>query len=239
MKYFTFLFSLIFVGFLQVPSELHAQTQNAANISSAEMRSMLNSDRVPVHRATNTEGSPYLFEEFYEGTVYLKNGHTTKPLSIRYNTHEQSIDFLSNGVAFNVDGDEIDSFEFRIGEDQFVFRKGYEGSRLGEDDFVQVLTEGEVTFLARHTTNFFEDAASYGTATQQDRYRPAVTYYIKTGDENPNRLRNLNKRRVMRNIDRFEEEVEAYGEEHDIDFSEAQDVAMLLEYYNSLLEDSN
>ncbi len=235
MRLLTIIMALFLATAFNITTNLHAQDVN--ELSSSELRSILNSDRIPVKRAVNTEGSPYLFEEFYEGTVSLQNGHQTKPLPIRYNTHEQSLDFMSNGSAFNLDGEQIKSFEFTIGEDRYLFRKGYEGSRLDEDEFVQVLVDGEITFIARHETSFFENAASYGTATQQDRYRSNVTYYIKLADQEPNRLRTLSKRRVMRSIDQYKDQVEAFGDEQSVDFSEAQDVTRLLEYYNSLLEE--
>lgn len=218
------------------PENAISQVQNEANITSTEMRNLLDSNQIPLHRATNVEGTPYLFEEFYEGVVALKNGHTTQPLQIRYNTHTQSIDFMSGNLAFNVEGDNIESFYLTANGSEIKFVKGYDGSRLSEDDFVEIIVDGEAMFLARHHTTLFEDTASYGSATRNDIYRSDVTYYIKIGDDNPNRLRSLNERRVMNNFDRFEDELEQYADQNNIDFSEKEDVARLVRYYNSLVE---
>jgi len=218
------------------PQNVLSQVQNEANISSSEMRNLLNSNQIPLHRATNVEGSPYMFDEFYEGVVKLTNGHTTEPLEIRYNTHTQSVDFMSGNLAFNVDGENIESFHFTAKGKEYKFIKGYDASRLSEDDFVEVLVDGEVKFLARHHTAFFEDTASYGTATKNNLYRSDVTYYIKVGDDSPERLRSLNKRRVMNNLDRFEDELEQYADRNNIDFSEKDDVAKLIQYCNTLSE---
>ena len=236
MKFtFTSIIALLLL-FILNPENVFSQVQNEANISSSDMRNMLDSNQIPLHRATNVEGSPYMFDEFYEGVVELKNGHTTEPLQIRYNTHEQSIDFMSGNLAFNVEGENIESFHFTANGKEYTFIKGYDASRLSEDDFVEVVVDGEVKFLARHHTAFFEDSASYGSATKNNIYRSDVTYYVKVGDKSPERLRSLNKRRVMNNIDRFEDELEQYADQNNIDFSDKEDVARLIRYCNTLGE---
>jgi len=236
MKFtFTSIIALLLL-FILNPKNVFSQVQNEANISSSDMRNMLDSNQIPLHRATNVEGSPYMFDEFYEGVVELTNGHTTQPLQIRYNTHEQSIDFMSGNLAFNVEGENIESFHFTANGKEYTFIKGYDASRLSEDDFVEVVVDGEVKFLARHHTAFFEDSASYGSATKNNIYRSDVTYYVKVGDKSPERLRSLNKRRVMNNIDRFEDELEQYADQNNIDFSDKEDVARLIRYCNTLGE---
>jgi len=236
MKFtFTSIIALLLL-FILNPKNVFSQVQNEANISSSDMRNMLDSNQIPLHRATNVEGSPYMFDEFYEGVVELTNGHTTQPLQIRYNTHEQSIDFMSGNLAFNVEGENIESFHFTANGKEYKFIKGYDASRLSEDDFVEVVVDGEVKFLARHHTSFFEDSASYGSATKNNIYRSDVTYYVKVGDKSPERLRSLNKRRVMNNIDRFEDELEQYADQNNIDFSDKEDVARLIRYCNTLGE---
>ncbi len=232
---FTTIITLLFVMAIN-PQAVLSQTQNEANISSSDMRNMLDSNQIPLHRATNTEGSPYMFEEFYEGVVKLKNGHTTRPLQIRYNSHTQSIDFMSGNLAFNVDGEEIESFRFTKDGKEHYFKKGVDARGISEDDFIEVAIEGEATFVIRHYTNFFEDAATYGQATQEDRYVTNMVFYLKVGDDGFNRIRRPNQRRVLRNFDRFENELEQYASQNNLDFSEREDMARLVGYYNSLVE---
>lgn len=213
-----------------------SQVVNEANISSNEMRNLLNSNQIPIHRATNTEGSPYYMEDFHEGVVHLKNGFSTRPLQIRYNTHTQSIDFMSGNLAFNVEGDQIDSFTFSDGDNEYKFAKGYSAQGISEDDFVEVAADGEATFIIRHYTNFFKDAATYGQATQEDRYVTSEVFYLKVGDDDFNRIRRPNQRRILRNFDRFEKELEQFTDQNNLDLSVREDVTRLVEYYNSLVE---
>ncbi|PKD42851.1 hypothetical protein [Rhodohalobacter barkolensis] len=229
-------FTTLLFATLMLTTPVYSQVQNEADISSSEMRNMLDSNQIPVHRATNTEGSPYLFEDFYEGIVSLENGYSTRPLQIRYNTHTQSIDFMSGNLAFNVSGEQIESFEFTANEKVHQFKKGFDLRGISEDDFVEVVSEGEATFVVRHNTNFFEDAASYGQATQQDRYVTDEVFYLKVGNDDFNRIRRPNQRRVMRNFDRFEDELEQFADQQNLDFSNRLDIARLVDYYNSLAE---
>jgi hypothetical protein len=229
-------FTTLLFATLMLTTPVYSQVQNEADISSSEMRNMLDSNQIPVHRATNTEGSPYLFEDFYEGIVSLENGYTTRPLQIRYNTHTQSIDFMSGNLAFNVTGEQIESFKFTMDGKEHHFKKGFDLRGISEDDFVEVVSEGEATFIVRHYTNFFEDAASYGQATQQDRYVTDEVFYLKVGNDDFNRIRRPNQRRVMRNFDRFEDELEQFADQQNVDFANRLDVARLVDYYNSLVD---
>ncbi len=235
MRQYYLVYPILCVAILTaIPKLGSAQVTNSAEISETEMRSMLEANRIPLHRAVNTEGSPFLVDDFHEGVIYLKNGHVTRPMQIRYNSYEQTIEIRHNNMAFSVGNDDISHFYFTVDGRKYEFRKGYDASRLSEEDLVQVLAEGEVTFLARHNTNFFEDMASYGTATQQDRYRSTATYYLQSGEDTPNRLRSLSERRVMRSFDRFEDELQAFADEQHLDLSDPDHVTRLVEYYNSL-----
>src|SRR5690625_2581929 len=98
------LFFLLIMGLtvVLIPVTLLAQVENEAEISPNEMRSLLQANKIPTHRAVNTIGSPFLNEEFHEGSVFLENGRVTRNVPIRYNTHEQRIDFLHGNEIFSV-----------------------------------------------------------------------------------------------------------------------------------------
>src|SRR5690625_1504438 len=63
----TRLYFLMIIGLTAIltPFTLFAQIENEADISPTEMRSLLQADKIPTHRAVNTIGSPYLNEEFH------------------------------------------------------------------------------------------------------------------------------------------------------------------------------
>src|SRR5690625_4411915 len=139
------LFFLLIMGLtvVLIPVTLLAQVENEAEISPSEMRSLLQANKIPTHRAVNTIGSPFLNEEFHEGSVFLENGRVTRNVPIRYNTHEQRIDFLHGNEIFSVGLEGINSFEIQIEGKRHHFsreigrascRKGCEVRRRVDDE---------------------------------------------------------------------------------------------------------
>ncbi|HLR90264.1 MAG TPA: hypothetical protein VK040_04860 [Balneolaceae bacterium] len=232
------LFFLLIMGLtvVLIPVTLLAQVENEAEISPNEMRSLLQANKIPTHRAVNTIGSPFLNEEFHEGSVFLENGRVTRNVPIRYNTHEQRIDFLHGNEIFSVGLEKLNSFEFHMEGKRYRFSRGFEASGLTADDFVEVAADGAATFLVRHHTSLFQDSATYGVATQEDKYVSSEIFYIKAGEEGFNRIRRPNRRRVIRNFPDHREELEQYGENNRLDYSSRTDVARLTAWYNTLVQ---
>lgn len=227
---------LVLMGSFILTNSLSAQVVNEAEISPSEMQSMLDADKIPTHRAISIEGSPYFVEDFYEGSVHLVNERVTRGVPIRYNTHEHSIDFMSANEVFSVGMDNIRSFEFLVNGETFKFSKGFEASGITEEDIVEVAAEGEAVFIIRHNTTLFEDTATYGVATQQNRYLTSETFYIKVGDDDFNRIRRPNKRRVIRSFPDFRDELEDFADQNNLDFASKAGIARITDYYNSLTD---
>lgn len=216
-----------------------ANSQSSSEITPEDIRDMMHTDRIPVREATETTGTPYLFPDFQDGHIVLTNGQTTNVLELRYNTYEQTLEFLDGYSALRMDPDHIQEFELFVDNTVYKFEKGYDARRLSEDDFVRLIIDDEIKFMAKHTTSFQEDVASYGTATQQDEYISDVTYYIQIGDGDIERIRSLNERRVMRQLNQFDDKVEEFANRNDTDFSDPDDVEELFQYYNKLLIENN
>jgi len=232
------IFSLFFIISIGISPQLLAQAQSSLEITPLELQNMVETRSLTTQRAINVEGSPYLFTDFYSGQISLKNGRITESMPLRYNSHEQTVEFMYNNNLFTLNSDVIQSFKFKVDEKVYEFRKGFETRRLSEDNFVQVLSEGRVTLLVRHSTSFFKDATSYGNATRQDYYDSSETYFIKVNDNDPERLRNLRERGVMGFIDLHKDKVENFAKSNYIDFTNSADVAKLLNFYNSLFENN-
>ncbi|MEX0661873.1 MAG: hypothetical protein WEA58_09660 [Balneolaceae bacterium] len=233
---FGFLSALLFIGLLFIPEISSSQSND--NVTRTEIREMVNTNCIPVRQTTETSGSPYLFDEFIDGAVVLANRKTTDVLPIRYNSYKQTLEFRDGNYAYEMNPDHVNAFEMYIDDTVYKFTKGYDARRLSNDEFVRLIIDDDVKFMVKHSTSFQEAVASYGSATQQDKYTSDESFYIKVGEGNVNRIRRLNKRLVMRNIDSHEREVRDFADENNIDFSDPDDVEDLLLHYNSLLEQS-
>lgn len=229
--------ALLFIGLLFVPEISTGQAND--EVTRNEIREMVNTNRIPIRQETETSGSPYLFDEFMDGAVVLANRKTTDVLPIRYNSYKQTIEFRDGNSAFEMSSDQVNAFEMYLDDTVYKFTKGYDARRLSNDEFVRLIIDENVKYMVKHSTSFQEAVASYGSATQQDKYTSNESYYIKVEDGNVNRVRSLSKRRVMRNIDSHEDKVRDFADENNINFSDADDVEDLLLHYNSLLKDSD
>ncbi len=214
-----------------------AQGQNSDGITTQYLRDMVNTNQISLGKTANANGSPYLFDNFYDGSLKLVNGQASDVVPIRYNAHEMTVEFNENNTAFIMDPNTIKEFEIYVENSTYVFKKGFEARRLSEDEFVQMIIDDEVKFMAKHTVSFQQGVASYGSAAQQVEYLPNITYYMKVRDDDVNRIRRLSERRVMRNIDYFEGEIEDFADKNNIDFSDPNDLEKLLLHYNSLLQE--
>ena len=236
MRLLTLFISILFIfGYTFTPSTLLGQDRQ--ELSTQDMRDLMNTTQMPLRHATETTGTPYLYDSFHDGSIVLANGQTTNVIPIRYNAYEQTLEFRDGESAFVMDPNTIEEFEIYEDNSIHTFKKGYDSRRLSEDEFVRMIIDDEVKFMAKHTVSFQQGVATYGSATQQDEYLSDVTYYLKVGDGDVNRLRRLNERRVMRNIDHYEDEIEDFADHNNIDFSDPNDLEKLLLHYNSLLQD--
>lgn len=227
----------IIVTILLISSTVVAQDNK--ELSAEEMQSLMNTDRIPIRNVTETKGSPYLFDNFHEGSIQLANGKTTNVLPIRFNAYEQNLEFREGNSAFVMDSNTVTEFELYTDSSIYKFKKGFNSRRLSEDEFVRVIIDDEVQFMAKHSVSFQQGVATYGTATKKDEYNSNVTYYIKVGDGNTKRIRSLSKKRVLQNISTHKKEIESFTDTNNIDFSDSKDVEKLLLYYNSLLNETS
>ena len=226
--------SLVICLILSDPSLLMAQS-SVNDISRDELRGMLGRNIVPTSRTVETVGSPYLNEEFTRGILTLDNDRETEPLMINFNAYQNRIEYQDGGDIIAVPGERVRNFTFTTGDKPILFGKGFSARGLDESEFVQIMSEGEITFLKKHEVSFQENIAVYGTATQRDEYISNERYYVVIDGE-INRIRRLTERSITRIPDSFENEMEIFKREFQPDLSSAEGVALYFNHYNQLVD---
>lgn len=236
MKYFFITLVAISLAFIVGVSTVHAQ-DGTTSITVDEMRDMARTTHVPAYQAVETKGSPFFNDEFTDGAVTFKNGKTTNVLPVRFNTYEGTVQFRDGNNIFAIDSDTIEEFELYAADGIIRFTKGYNARRLSEDEFVAVLADGDAKFMVKYSVNYHENVSGYGQATQVEEYVPSENYYVKLGDGDVDRIRSLNKRRVMRSFPSHTDQLEEFADQNNINFDDVKDVANLFKHYNSLNSD--
>lgn len=238
MKFSFITFCLFAIYFVAAdPSLLMAQS-SVNEISQEELRGYLGRNIVPTNRSVETIGSPYLYEEFSRGILTLDNERETEPLLINFNAYQNRIEFQDGGDIIAVPGDRVRNFTFMTDDKQIHFEKGYSARGLDENEFVQVMSEGAITFLRKYEVSFQENIASYGNATQKDEYISNERFYVVVNGE-IDRIRRLNERTITRIPDSYKSEMEAFKSEFKPDLSTAEGVAHYFNHYNQLVLDNN
>lgn len=203
-------------------------------IDENDIKDMVNRNVVPTFQKTEISGSPYVSEDFTEGSFELYSGSYATGLNMNYNLYEERIEYIAGSETYAVDPSNIRQFTLKIDGEEHTFKRGFESRRLEGDKFVEVAAEGPVTFLIKHEVSFSENASSgYGSATKQASYSKNERYYFKKGDEVSN-VRRLNNRRVMRYFGSNKKEVETFVKQNDLDMSDPSDVAKAVNKFNEL-----
>ncbi|MDZ7807924.1 MAG: hypothetical protein U5K71_12535 [Gracilimonas sp.] len=200
-------------------------------IDENDIKDMVNRNVVPTFQKTEVSGSPYVSEDFTEGSFELYSGSYASGLNMNYNLYEEGIEYIAGSETYAVDPANIRQFILKIDGEKRTFKRGFESRRLEGDKFVEVAAEGPVNFLIKHEVSFNENVSSgYGSATKQASYSKNERYYFQKGDEVSN-IRRLNNRRVMRYLD-GNKEVEKFIDQNDLDMSDPYDVAVAVRKFN-------
>lgn len=227
---------LLFIPFLALlaTSAAFAQTSQE-EITSDDLRNLVRYNVVEGVQATETIGSPYLFDNFEEGIITLADGKNTATLQLNFNIYENRVEFSDAGGVIAVDNEMVDTFVFTSTGSELIFTKGFDSRRLNSDEFVQILVDEPVKLLKKHEISFQENVASYGTATQKDEYISNERFYIHEDGETK-QIRSLRERRVLRTLNDHRDEMETYIDENDLNLGNTGDLVRLIEYYNEIKE---
>lgn len=182
----------------------------------------------------DAEGSPYLFNEFLTGSLTFMNGRTVENVSLRFNIHEENIQFRNDGAVFVVGKEIISKIEMEGQNEVITLVKGFESRQLDKDNFVEIAVDGNAKLLVKYDTILRQDNAAYGASANTSEFTTSETYYVKFGDADTERLRRLNNRRVMRVFPDHEDELEQFVDSRNLQLDDFDNVVALFKYYNTL-----
>jgi hypothetical protein len=224
---------LTLISFLTITGTF-AQT-NEEQLTTEDLRDIIRYNVIKDVQTTEVIGSPYLLDNFEDGTITLADGKNTANLKLNFNVYENRVEFSDAGNIIAVDNNMVDKFVFSNSGNEMVFAKGYSSRRLEHSDYVQVLVDGPVKLLKKYEVSFQENLATYGTATQKDEYISDERFFIYEDGET-NRLRNLSERQVLRTLNDHQDELESFIEENNLNTENIEHLAMLMQYYNEIKE---
>lgn len=179
------------------------------------------------------EGSPYLSDDFIEGTVYTTSKIQFREIPLRYNAYNDEVEFMKpDSQAYVIDPPEIiESIEFGDHHLEYIPYKVANRTARG---FLLVLEKGNASLYSRHRVILEEakKAAAYQEPTPARFISRADEYYIRIGMEP---AVPVNKKKDLNNI--FPEDndkVNAYLKNNKIKLNDPKSLIELVQFYNSL-----
>ena len=131
----------------------------------------------------NIKGSPFLNDEWLNGSIYGLDLKKMAQVKIRLNTNGNEVHFLDmKNVELVVDKSKIKKVAIfdELSSDSIYFENGFTDTKaeLSKSTLVQVLNKGEVLLLKNHTNNVVKKDSLFG-AINVYYFAPTFDYYLK------------------------------------------------------------
>lgn len=182
---------------------------------------------------SDIEGSPYLDDEFVDGSVFMTSKVQFVGLPLRYNIFNDQVEFRFDDETVQVLSvpEVIEKVEF--GETTLEYSVYSNLNKIKRGFFV-VLEKGKATLYARPRVNF-EDAkkaGAYSDAKPPRFIKRPDEYYIRIGKE-PAEL--ISRKKDFEGLfTDHEKEMQEFLKNNKINTNRPEDLIKVVQYYNSL-----
>ncbi len=225
------------LSFAQPDKSLVGTEENLKNISrSAAFVMTTNMDEL----YEGIKGTPYLFNEWKQGNIYLNDNTYINDVNIKYNIYTDDVLYLhrKSGDSLIIDRSLINSFE--ITDDNsgnlVLFKEiSLRPDKNDKSTFVKVLYDGKSKFIIKYTKTFIKAdyKGAYSAGRKYDEYIDDYQYYIITNSTDPVKIK-LNKKSVVKALSDKEVKIQPFLNEHRLNLNDEYGIAELLEYYDSI-----
>lgn len=183
--------------------------------------------------ARDIEGSPYLNDEFVDGTIYTTQKLQYNNVPLRYNIFNDNLEFLTEDEQeLALSAPEIVE-KAEIGEHTMAYLPYYNSKKMKRGFFI-VLEEGEASLYERLNLFYQEptEAAAYKDPEPAKFLRRPDTYFIRIGKEAAVLVDN--KKALLAAFPDHQDEIAAFIKKNKTKTSKPEKLQELVKYYNSL-----
>lgn len=208
------------------------QLLNRMGSGSGNMMLMLNESYYGI------EGTPYHINDFLGGAFHHSGVGRYEQVMIRYNAYEDWLEIVADGDSLILNPKAVRSFEFIHNGSYFLYRNGYrsQDNRIERENYLQVLHEGSVVFLKRHSKELkkanFDPV--FSTGSKYDRFVENESYYVAaaSGDNlEPVRLR---RRDILDLMGENSDQIAKFARDNRLNYRSEDDVLRMLIQYDHL-----
>jgi hypothetical protein len=181
------------------------------------------------------DGTPYLFDNWSNCEVRLKNGKVAEQVKVKFNILTNDLVFYNNAFKrlFKIDKNTVDAFILRPDEPDslsfFLYKGSYQSLRIQNNDFIEVLHQGKIALWAKHTA----EITTTNEMNSRDKIFPKDYYFLVT-DEGIVDV-SLRVKSLVKALPGYKKEIKALAKEHRIKNKSAKSMAKLIGLLNENL----
>ncbi len=178
----------------------------------------------------NIKGSPYLFDQWFNGSVKLKDKTVHNDMQLKY-------DQMTGKLIFKDKSENTFHFEHPVEEftlqtpsgENVVFKNGFKNIEKNTDDtFYQILADGKVKLL-KHSKKSIVQSVPYGQSVPEKTILNSEAFYVVSSDT-IQKLKKDKKALAFLNSDKLS----SFITKNNMDLQKEADLILAINFYNSL-----
>lgn len=227
--YFIFILTINGISYAQLPLTYGVRT----TMDLYETNKLVSGNNSSILTEKDIDGSPYLNDEFFKGTIYTVQKLKYIDIPLRYNIYNDNLEFKTptNEIQALVTPEIVE--KAIIGEIQLEYLH-YIKSNKTNKGFLILLEEGKVSLFSKPEVVFKEatEPAAYKQAEPARFVRKTETCFMRIGNE-PARLI-TNKKELISLFPNDQEKIESFIVKKKLKINKPEDLRKVVVFYNSL-----
>ncbi len=183
-------------------------------------------------------GTPYLFEEFHDGTLYFTNRTKMSGLQINYDCTKREILFSWEGKNYSTGRDDIEYFAILPDQtDSILLFQRIFLPQAKEREYLEILYDSHSYLYKRYLKDYREAQVKspYHVARDYDEYIDESEYFVKLEGSDIQFLK-PQKKAVLKIFPDHTDDLEKFIKEENINFKDETDLVRLIKFYDDLKE---
>lgn len=191
----------------------------------------------PSFNTAELSGNPYLFKDWYNGTVRFSSGRVLNQFKLKFDVFKNQLLLQFEGTAFAAESkiSEFVIYPKSKSKDSLVFRKGFPDSDKGtEHTYYQVLFADKVQLLRLFGRSIIEEHSLVVASNKQHRRLEEAEYYYLLQNNNLTLLP-ANRTELVAAFPEKKEQVAEFINTQQLKMRNPEDFVKVVQKYNALL----
>jgi hypothetical protein len=183
-------------------------------------------------------GTPYLFEEFHNGSLYFTNRTKISGLKINYDCINRDILFEWEGKNYSIGRNDIEYFTISTDQtDSILLFKRIFLPQAREQEYLEILYDARSYLFKRYLKDFQEAEVKspYQVSRDYNEYINKVEYFVKL-DGNDIQILKPKKKAVLKVFPDNTDSIEQFMKEEHINLKDETDLVRLIKFYDDMKE---